>query len=309
VRAAWVVLLIVSVALPANADKERAKEIAARARRAAEDGKTNGDKAQLAASIRLYREAYAADPNPLFHCNMALSYQVQGDLPRAHALFTRCLRRLPAVQPSAVPVFRPALEDVERQLPEHHVAVDVVTTPEGASLSLELLAGDEAPNAPTVVWLPVGAHEITASLAGYLPASTTIVITDDDVAGHPRKSVRLSLEASAPAVVEKIVDRPVAAPRRTAAWVALGTGGALVAAGGVMHAITYRTRSRLSTLTGSEYDDELPTFQTQRGATIALYAAGVVSVIVGAVLYRRADRFSIAPADRGGAMLWIDLSP
>jgi len=309
---ATVVLVVFGLVSVARADgdaRARAKEIAARARRAAEDGKTNGDKAQLKESIRLYREAYAADPNPLFDCNMALSYQVLDDLPRAHHLFTRCLARLPAVQPSAVAVFRPALDEVERRLPEHHVAVDIITTPAGASLAIPLLAGDVPPRAPTVVWLPVGEHRITASLAGYVDATTAVTITDADIAGHPRKRVSLALEAAAPAVVEKIVERPVESRRRTGAWIGLGGGAVLLAAGGVMHAVTYRTRSHLGTLTGAAYDDELPTFQTERAATFALYTAGAISAIVGAVLYRHVDRISIEPHPKGGAMLWVDLSP
>jgi hypothetical protein len=68
----------------------------------------------------------------------------------------------------------------------------------------------------------------------------------------------------------------------------------------------------LADLTGDPYDAKLPTFQTQRAVTLALYGVGAAAAITGAVLLYLSshdERVAVTPADGGGAMVWVDLTP
>jgi hypothetical protein len=308
----------VALSSAAHADPD-VKQLAADARQLAQDGLASGDTSKLRAAIELYRQAYEVDANPLFLCNIAYTYDVLGDLPRADALLLECIPRLSATMPEAVGNFRQALDAVEAKLPEHHVAVDFVTVPAGASLDIDVLHGDITPTAPAVVWLPEGDHTITATLPGRLPETRTVTITAEDVAGHPRKSVTLTLDAEPPPVkVEPPPPEPVPVPpasnRRRNGWLAVGVGGAMLAAGGVMHAITYQDRTELAALSGDAYDDKYPTFRNERAVTYSLYGIGGAAAIAGAIMIltapSTAERIAISPAPSGtGAMVWLDLSP
>jgi len=228
---------------------------------------------------------------------------------------SECMRRLPAVQPEAVASFQPLLDGLEDELPERHVAVDVVSTPAGARVGASVFAPDERAIAPAILWLPEGAHTITASLAGHEDVTREVTITADDVAGHPRKSVKLELGAAPREVAEPAPPVVTAgSPRRTAGWVTLGIGAVVLAGGGVMHAVAYRTRDELAGLSGEPYQDKLDTFRTQRGITYGLYGVGAAAAITGAVLLylspRHGDRVTVVPGAGGdGASVWLDLSP
>lgn len=182
--------------------------------------------------------------------------------------------------------------------------VDVVSDPAGATLTVSAFAEDEPVVAPTVVWLPAGTHTIRGALAGHEDASSSITI---DLADPAKRRVRLDLAA----VVIAPEDPPGNA-KRTAGWISVVGGAVLLAGGGAMHAITSRTREEVAGLSGDAYDDELPTFQTQRAVTLGLYGVGAAAAITGAVLLylsSHQERVAITPADGGGAMVWFDLLP
>jgi len=298
----------------ASADPvDDAKAIAAQAKQAAIDGNAAGnDRGKLEEAIALYKQAYGVDPNPLYRCNAGVAYMLIDELPRAHALLTQCLQRLSAVQPTAVAQFRTHLDQIELALPGRAVPVDVVSDPAGATLTVSAFAEDEPVVAPTVVWLPAGTHTIRGVLAGHEDASSSITI---DLADPAKQRVRLELAAVviAPEVRDRVVVQdPPGNGKRTAGWISVIGGAVLLAGGGAMHAITSRTREDLAGLSGDAYDDELPTFQTQRAVTLGLYGVGAAAAITGAVLLylsSHQERVAITPADGGGAMVWIDLTP
>jgi tetratricopeptide (TPR) repeat protein len=307
-RVVLVCLLLATLGGAARADDaDDVKRLSADARALAQEGK-------LTEAIALYRKAYDLSENPVFLCNIGLAYQLAGDLPRAHAQLTQCMPRLAAAMPEAVANFQQALDAVEKALPEKHVAVDVRSQPAGAMLDVDVLHGDVQPSAPAVVWLPAGAHAISASLAGRETASETVTITADDIAAHPKKSVTIRLpEARRDELPPPPPPIESASTKRRNGWIAIGVGGALLAGGGVAHAIAYDTRSELAGTSGDAYHALYPKFRNQRAAAFALYGLGAAAAITGAVLIMTAPRpiaehVTVAPTDdAAGAMVWLAL--
>lgn len=319
----WVVTVIVlglAGSALADAEPEGPPDLIKRALELANEGVTTGDHSKLEEAIRLFKQGYELNPHPVILCNIGQAYRVLGKLPRAHMMLTECMRRLPAVQPAAVESFQSVLEDIEVLMPKEHVAVDVVSTPRGAQLNASVFAPDEQLAAPAIIWLPEGVHTITARLAGYQDSTREITITAEDVSGHPRKGVKIELQPGEDKVVDPIVEPPPPGPspssgRRTTGWIALAGGVALVAGGGVMHAIAYDTRKELvAGLSGDAYDQKVKSFRTQRTLTYSLYGVGAAAAITGAVLLylspSHGDRVSVVPSPAGdGATVWLDLSP
>ena len=318
----WVVtLILVGLAGVARADAEPEgpPDLITRALELARQGAAEGNNDKLAEAIGLFKQGYELNPNPVILCNIGQAYRIMGQLPRAHLMMSECMRRLPAVQPTAVASFRPVLDELEAALPEKHVAVDVVSAPTGARLGASVFADDESVQAPAVIWLPEGVHTITASFPGFADSRQEVTITADDVAGHPRKSVKLELQPEDTGGVDRIVEpEPEPEPsssRRTVGWIAVAGGAALLAGGGVMHAIAYDTRKELvAGLSGTDYDETRKTFETQRAVTFSLYGVGAAAAVTGAVLLylspRHGDRVRIEPTPAGdGATVWLDLSP
>jgi hypothetical protein len=319
----WVVtLIVVGLAGLARADAEPDPEgppdVIQRALRLAQEGAAEGNHDKLTEAIGLFKQGYQLNPNPVILCNIGQAYRIMGQLPRAHMMMAECMRRLPAVQPTAVASFRPVLDEIEAALPEEHVAVDVVSTPEGARLGASVFADDETVQAPAVIWLPEGVHTITASFPGFADSRQEVTITGDDVAGHPRKSVKLELQPEETGGVDPIVEpEPIEPPdpRRKIGWISLAGGVALLAGGGAMHAVAYDTRKDLvDGLSGDAYRAKKKTFETQRAVTFTLYGVGAAAAVTGAVLLylspRHGDRVRIEPTPAGdGATVWLDLSP
>ncbi|MCA9674720.1 MAG: hypothetical protein H6709_13035 [Kofleriaceae bacterium] len=294
---------------------ERARAIADQAKPLAQQGAETGDHGKLTEAIDLYKQAYALDPNPAYQCNAGVALRLVGELARAQPMLAECVARYRGAA-SARDVFRGQLADVEAALATSHVAVDIVTAPAGAAVGASTLADDEHVTAPGLLWLPPGTHTLTTRLAGYVTATTTVEISADEVAAGAKRRVRIDLvaETPTPQVVERVVEKPVTrgTGKRTAGWIAVIGGGALIAGGGVMHWVSYQTRDELAQLSGAAYDTKLETFQTQRNLTYGLYGLGAAAAITGGVLLylapRAAERVAIGPAPAGdGAMVWLDL--
>ena len=317
----WVITLIVlGLVGPARADQPDGRpDFIDRAIRLATEGAETGDRAKLEEAIELFKQGYELLANPVFLCNIGQAYRFLDELPRAHLMLSECMRRLPAVQPSAVATFQPALDELEAALPDKHVAVDVVTAPAGARVTSSVLAADEGVAAPAILWLPEGVHTITARHSGYADTRHEVTITAEDVAGHPRKRVKIELQPPGEERVDPIVEpepEPVSSRssgRRTAGWVSLFGGVALLAGGGAMHAVAYDTRQEAAGLSGDAYDEKVKTLRTQRGITYALYGVGAAAAITGTVLLYlspHGDRVRVEPTPAGdGATVWLDLSP
>ncbi|MBZ0233735.1 MAG: hypothetical protein K8M05_15515, partial [Deltaproteobacteria bacterium] len=293
-------------------------EMHQRGRELARQWRQDGDRAKLEEAARLFKEAYKLAGSPLAECDLGLALHYLGEDGRAHARLTRCMPRLAAEGPDQVAAYRGVEDEVTAALRTGHVAVDIVTTPPGAIVTVSAFPDDETVIAPTLVWLAPGKHTFVARLAGHADASFEVDLTAQDVTTRARKEWRVRLDpapaerAGVAPVVEPppVVDTPRPRARsRTAAYATLATGGVLLGGGAVVHVLGRDVRSELATLSGQAYEDKLGTWQTYQRATIGLYAAGAVATGVGVWLYLRARTpapLTVAPAAEGrGAMVWL----
>jgi len=291
-----------------------------RGRELAKQWRQDGDRAKLEEAARLFKEAYELGGSPVIECDLGLALHYLGEDSRAHARLTRCMPRLAADGPDKVAAYRGVEDEVTAALRVGHVAVDIVTTPPGAIVSISAFPDDETVIAPTLVWLKPGTHTFTARLAGHDDASFPVELTAQDVASRTRKEWRATLTASSPTrplepqppIDEDVIVGPVATPSRrsrTAAYVTLTAGVVLLGGGAVVHVLGRDVRSELAMLSGDAYQDKLPTWQTYQRTTIGLYAAGAVATGIGAWLYLRAGTpapVMVAPTAEGaGAMVWL----
>lgn len=290
-----------------------------RGRELAKEWRRDGDRKKLEEAARLFKEAYRLDGSPLMECDLGLALHYLGEDGRAHARLTSCMPRLAALGADKVAAYRGIEDEVNAALRTGHVAVDIVTTPPGAIVTISAFPADETVLAPTLVWLQPGKHELSAHLDGHVDATFAVDLTENDVATHARKEWRVRLEAKeggggdaggggGSEAVPPVVDAP--RPRsKTTAYATLAGGGVLLAGGAVVHVLGRDVRSDLAALSGDAYDEKLKTWQTYQRATIGLYATGAVVTGVGVWLYLRAKTpapVTISPTAEGkGAMLWV----
>ncbi len=305
---------------PQPAPPDSAATLHQRGRDLARAWRHDHDRAKLDEATRLFKQALALGDSPLIECDLGLALHYLGEDARAHARLTRCMTRLAAVSPDQVAGYRGVEDEVGAAVSRGHVAVDIATSPPGAIVTISTFPADETVLAPTLVWMRPGAHTFTAHVDGHLDASWTAEISDADAATRARKEWRVKLDPR-PAVTGAgigpgvdgelpggFVDPPRPRPRR-AAYLALATGGALLAGGGVVHVLGREVRADLATLSGDAYEAKLSTWQAYQRATIGLYAAGTIAAGLGVYLYLRARTpapLTVSPTPEGdGAMIWL----
>lgn len=293
-------------------------------RELAKQWRTDGDRTKLEEAARLFKQAYQLGASPLAECDLGLALHYLGEDGRAHARLTSCMPRLAAEGADKVAAYRGIEDEVAAALRTGHVAVDIVTTPPGAIVTISAFPPDETVLAPTLVWLKPGKHTFTAQLAGHADATFAVDLTANDAATHARKEWRVRLEPKSADpggggrgggggggdVTPPVVDTPAPAPRsKTPAYATLAAGGVLLGGGAVVHVLGRDVRSELATLSGAQYDEKLDEWHTYQRATIGLYAAGAVATGVGVWLYLRARTpapVAVSPVPEGrGAMVWL----
>jgi hypothetical protein len=324
VRVLLIVVALGAATGTALAQQGQGSKLHDQGRELAKEWRRDGDRKKLEEAARLFKEAYKLDGSPIMECDLGLALHYLGEDGRAHARLTSCMPRLAALGADKVSAYRGIEDEVNAALRTGHVAVDIVTTPPGAIVSISAFPPDETVLAPTLVWLKPGQHTFTAHLDGHVDATFAVDLTENDVTTHARKEWRVRLEPKGGAgggdgggagggggggdEMRPIVDTPQ--PRsKSAAYATLAGGGVLLAGGGLVHVLGRDVRSELATLSGDAYDDKLPEWQTYQRATIGLYAAGAVVTGVGMWLYVRAKSpapVSVSPTAEGkGAMIWV----
>jgi hypothetical protein len=284
------------------------------------------DRTAIEEAAKLFKDALALGDSPVIECDLGLALHYLGEDSRAHARLTRCMPRLAALSPDQMRGYRTVEDEVAQAIAKDHASVDLASTPPGAVVSISTFPADETVLAPTVLWLRAGTYELTAHVDGHVDVSVTVEITAADATARVRKTQTFDLKP-APREIDgdggggdrdkggglDDFDRPPpvrpSPPKRGAAYVTLGIGGALLVGGGIAHVMGRDEREHLATLSGAEYDDYLPTWQNYQRATIGLYAAGAVVTGIGAYLYVKAKSpvpVGISPAPEGrGAMIWV----
>ncbi len=303
----WFAAVMIVALASSGARADAAAEAAALHARGRELGKRGfqqNEPEALRAAAELFKQALARDDVALYACDLALALHYLEAYARANALLARCLPRLAATAPERLGDYRAVESENAAAVARGHVAIDIVSTPAGATVSVSSFPTDEYVIAPTVVWLAPGSHTLVARAPGRDPVSVSYEVTPADVApttgtsGPPRRTWRPTLTAAGAALRRS----------RTPAYVGLGAGGALLAAGGVVHFLGRDVRAELATLSGAAYDRKLETWQRYQRSTIGLYAAGAIATGVGAWLFLRARSpvaVTVAPnAEGDGATVW-----
>jgi hypothetical protein len=160
-------------------------------------------------------------------------------------------------------------------------------------------ANDEQFSARTI-HLAFGDHVISAKAPGYLPARQALTVTD-----KTRKQIVIALERD----LRRITVRP------KEPWFVVGAGGALLVAGAAYHLFAYKPiHDRLAadvadpeTYNFADYKAHSHTYDVRRDVTIALYATGAATVIVGLVLKRTVfrDHEVLVSPQPGGAVVGV----
>ncbi len=309
----------VAMAQPAGgAPAPTAQALHERGRDRAKAWRQSGDQLALQEATQLFKDALALGDDPLIECDLGLALHYLGEEARAHARLTRCMPRLAAVSPGKVAGYRGVEDEVAAAVAKDHVAVDVATSPPGAVVSISSFPADETVLAPTLIWLRPGTYTLTAHVDGHVDISTTIELTEADVAARARKTWRGKLEKEPgelapirrdPEVPPVRVEASPPARSKTPAYLTLAAGGALLVGAGVVHYLAYDKRAHLKTLRGAAYEAYLPTYEKYQRATIGLYAAGAIATGVGTWLYLRARTpapIAVSPTPEGdGAMVWV----
>jgi hypothetical protein len=161
----------------------------------------------------------------------------------------------------------------------------------------EALIGSERPTDP-------GTHEVTATAAGYKPASTTVTLAEG---GHQDITLLLERDPNAVAVVPPTSTTPAAqtgAPvpppepaathSNTAAYVLLGVGGAGLIVGGVTGALAFGKASDCPNKV-CKTQSALDSAKSMATVSTVTFGVGIVGVAVGTILLLTGNNKSEGP--------------
>jgi hypothetical protein len=298
-------LALVAVAAPSagadTPDPDRAKELA---RQAVDRAMGAGsDRLALIEAIELTKQAYDLDHDPLYLCNIGGFYRLLEDWPRADSFLGRCLQLLPATRPEEVSRFRAVLDEVGRKVAANHVAVLVDVRPPGAMVAVSTFGRDEAVPAPTLVWLPVGTHTITATVFGRAVRQRSIEITAGMLRDNSRQVVAIDVDSAAAAT-----GRGGGTVQRVLKWTAIGAG--VAAAGTFGLALAFRSAADGEPRSSAAFEDNNARFEVAN--IVAPVLAGVAVAATIGWFYQRSRAsegvplIGLAPVS-GGAIVTLEL--
>jgi hypothetical protein len=165
----------------------------------------------------------------------------------------------------------------------------------------EALIGSERPTDP-------GTHEVTATAAGYKPASTTVTLAEG---GHQDITLLLERDPNAVAAVVPPTSttsttpavqtgtpvsppEPAATHSNTAAYVLLGVGGAGLIVGGITGALAFGKASDCPNKVCNTQSD-LDSAKSMATVSTVTFGVGIVGVAVGTILLLTGGHKSEAP--------------
>ncbi|HEY1535551.1 MAG TPA: hypothetical protein VGF76_16130 [Polyangiaceae bacterium] len=184
-----------------------------------------------------------------------------------------------------------------------HLVIRVTPAEAKASVAVggkavpDALIGSERPTDP-------GTHEVTATAAGYKPASTTVTLAEG---GHQDITLLLERDPNAVAVVPPTSTtpavqtgapvsppEPAAAHSNTAAYVLLGVGGAGLIVGGITGALAFGKASDCPNKVCKTQSD-LDSAKSMATVSTVTFGVGIVGVAVGTILLLTGNHQSEAP--------------
>ena len=161
----------------------------------------------------------------------------------------------------------------------------------------DALIGSDRPTNP-------GTHEVTATAAGYKPASTTVTLTEG---GHQDITLLLERDPNAVAVVPTTpttptgaggpVTPPEPAPAHsnTPAYIVLGIGGAGLVVGGITGALAFGKASDCPNKVCKTQSD-LDSAKSMATVSTIGFGVGIVGVAVGTILLLTGSKSEAPPA-------------
>lgn len=296
----------------------------AQAERLVAEGVELGKAGRLVDAIARFKSADALAPDAIYDCNIALSYVRLNRPARAMYFLERCRHRARAPLPDWVATRRAdLLATLERGA---FARVGVESTPNGAWVAFSAFEPDERAVTPVDLWLPLGAHVLTARSEGRADLTRPVTLTTSEplhvhlqwppvASAPPPRSARPDTPPvqektrpltepdpvdSAPVVVEAVTSD---GPARWWQWTALGVGVVALAGGGVVHAAALETKDDADALHTDDpaFDTALDDFRTERGLALGLYGAGAALACAGvwALLAGEPPATALAPTSNG----------
>jgi hypothetical protein len=275
---------------------------AAEADRLAREGAREGAAGRYEAAIARFKAAAALRSQASDDCNIGSMYLELRRFGQAQLFLERCRTRATLKRERSFA--GAALAETQRGLRKQRaVPVEIGATPVGTTVNVSSFAADERFVVPITIWLTPGTHTVTAAHEGYVAESREIVVEGSALKVEMTLSPPAPPEPPPPAPPEPPPPEPVVTPppapvvtpprpapveaRRPSPWGTrlLVAGGTLALAGGVVHVIAWRTRSRAADLpAGPAYDDSVATLRWQRGLALGLYGGAAATLAVGSVL-------------------------
>jgi tetratricopeptide (TPR) repeat protein len=293
--------ILVALAVPAYADP--ANEASAKAKEAEALAKA---RKYEEAAVK-FREAHRLDPRPEYQCNVGVAYQRAKRWPKAQIYLGECLLRGQAFDAKFISLLRTTLGTVEDTLrKEDYAPIDIVVDT-GVAITIGGFDPDEIFVGSRVIWLPFGAHTITASAEGYDPQTREI-----DVQTRSQRQVRFELKKSKemtstmPAVPVPAVPAaapPSKVPAIVVTGVAVGLGvGALAT---FVKARSVMKGAGSMEIDMNEYDEIIDDARRWQHISWGLAgAAGIGAIVSGYLWYRstRSPSLEVTPATGGATV-------
>lgn len=272
--------LVAAFALPARAGaalgspKEAADALV-------REGVAFAELGRLEEALARFRSAESLFPRALHYCNIGLALARLDRWPAAHAALSHCASRSTEELPGWVGQRLSETETALRAGP--YAAVEVVSLPPGAALSVSAVLEEVPLVAPTRIWLPFGDHEVVGQW-GEQRAVVPLRVTQ-------RTALRVELARPTPALASERaaesaqVHAPQSGAQTTWGWVCVGVGAASLVAGAVLHGFAADASSNAGTNPpGPDFDAALEHFERLRGGALGAYASSAALVAVGVAL-------------------------
>jgi len=288
---------------PSATNVSQAKSLLKKGFKLATEWRTTKNSATLQKALGLFKRSFQLDGTLKAECNIGIAYRDLDKLAQAHLYLGNCINRLGAARPKMLASIRQLQSAVEAGLRKRGwLPLEVRSRPSGAQVAVDSFAKDEAFRAPRQIWLSQGEHKLSARIIGHVEKVTTVSMT----AERSRKPLVIELSKAAKPTAEPkkptpIVTRPkVDSPRRQVLYdtrpaprgllpaAVLGTGVAVIVAGGVMHAIAWGDRGDIADLgVGDDRERAISDYKSQRNVVVGLYAVGGLVAAAGLYLYKR----------------------
>jgi hypothetical protein len=171
-----------------------------------DEGKRLGKAGQLEPALSKFKQASGLSPSAEHDCLVSLAYRRLDRWAQAQLWLDRARARGEETPPRwCTDGLR---REIEAQVRNGAFApVDVGVTPAGATVAISAFAPDETFTAPRTVWVPLGVHELGATLAGHRPERLSLKLQTTNP--YPVRIV-LEREPGAPAPAAPIVAAPAA---------------------------------------------------------------------------------------------------